>query len=100
MAGWWEKEGRLADTIAIVTFAVDTGTALLSREHVARLAREQTLSIIIIVVLLVAGLVAIVRGFILRMDIYSKGRGREGTRLMWLGVFLLLGALAVFFVVL
>ena len=100
MAGWWEREGRLADTIAILTFAVDTGTALFNREHVARLAREQTLSIIIIVALLVAGLVAIVRGFILRMDTFSRKRGHEGASPMWAGIFLLLGALTVFLVVL
>jgi hypothetical protein len=96
MPRFWEFLGRIADTIAVAAVIIDAVTALLNREHVTRLARDETLLIAVLVVMVAAGMIFVVSGFRIRLDILRPDRGRAGTWMMRGGGALLVGALVVF----
>jgi heme A synthase len=96
MASFWKWVGRIADTIAVASVIIDAVTALLKREHVTKLARDETLLIAVLGVMVAAGMIFVVSGFRIRLDILRPDRGRAGTWLMRAGGALLVGALVVF----
>jgi hypothetical protein len=96
MARSWEWVGRIADTITVALVIIDAATAFLNREHVTKLARDETLLIAVLVGMVVVGMIFVVSGFMIRLDIFSTDRGHRGIWLMRAGGALLVGALVVF----
>ena len=92
-AGLAQVIGRIADVSTILTAIILLIAAVLKAHHIGNLVTQDTDVFAALVLLVVGGLIAIPKGWMVRRDSFRSDRGRAGNVIMIFGVFLLLLAL-------